>query len=139
MSITAEQLTSMMSPDVAELNPHVTPAAKRSKWGNVPTTVDGHRFASKKEATHYAGLKLLADGGLITNLQLQPRFTLHDAYVDSNGDKVRAVVYVADFMWIDAKTGRTHVLDSKGVKTDVFKIKEKLFRAKYPEIIFEVR
>lgn len=124
------------SPDVLALNPGLQGQAtgKPSKYRNVPTEVDGHRFASKKEATHYLQLRLLLDAGQICNLILQPRFTLQEA-----GDGMRAVTYVADFMWDDLYTKRTHVLDSKGVKTKEFRIKEKLFRAKYPQYAYEVR
>lgn len=125
------------SPDVLALNPQLMKPAKRSKYGNTPTTVDGIRFASKKEAQAYQRLKLMEQAGQIETLTLQPRFVLQDAYVTPNGEKLRVVVYVADFMWVDRRTGRTHVLDAKGMKTQVYRIKEKLFRAKYPQYIFE--
>lgn len=51
---------------------------------------------------------------------------------------MRAIKYVADFLWTDLLTGKTHVKDSKGFKTKEFRIKEKLFKALYPQYVFEV-
>lgn len=140
---TSEQLTRAMSSDVKILNPDIVDdlqsESRASKYGNVPTEVDGHRFASKKEARDYVALDIMRRAGQIIDLELQPRFVLQDAYTADDGTKVRSVVYVADFMWKDARTGRTHVLDSKGFKNAVYRVKEKLFRAKYPHIVFEAR
>jgi hypothetical protein len=115
------------SPDVLELNPQLKGIAKGSKYGNIPTTIDGHRFASKKEARDYRMLKLWENAGQIANLKLQPKFKLAEG-----------ITYIADFMWDDLHTGKTHVLDSKGFKTKEFRIKEKLFRQLYPQYTFEV-
>ena len=117
------------SPDVLALNPHLQDVShkKANKYGNIPTLVDGHRFASKKEAGHYLQLRILQDAGQIANLKLQPRFKLAEG-----------ITYVADFLWDDLHTGKTHVKDSKGFRTKEFRIKEKLFRQLYPQYIFEV-
>lgn len=125
------------SPDVLALNPGLPDLVRdkkpAAKYRNVPTEADGHRFASKKEATDYTALKLLEQAGQITGLRLQPEFVLQDAQPGQ-----RAIKYVADFMWVDRLTGRTHVKDSKGFRTKEFRIKEKLFKAKYPQYVYEV-
>lgn len=129
------------SADVLELNPMlraIVDDKKAAKYHNIPTEADGHRFASKKEARDYATLKLLEQAGQIANLRLQPRFVLQEAYTDSAGIGHRMIEYVADFMWNDLHTGKTHVKDSKGLRTPVFLLKAKLFRAKYPQYVFEV-
>jgi hypothetical protein len=130
----------MFSPDVIALNPGLQLSGKKTKakYGNVPTEADGHTFSSKKEAGDYLQLRILQEAGQIANLQLQPRFLLQEAYRDGAGQHHRKIEYVADFMWDDLHTGKTHVLDSKGVRTPLFRLKEKLFRRQYPQYIFEV-
>ena len=90
-----------------------------SKYKNVKTTIDGITFDSKKEATRYAELKLLARSGLIQNLRLQVPFELIPKQ-----DGERAVKYITDFVYTE--NGETVVEDVKGIKTDVYKIKKKL-------------
>jgi hypothetical protein len=92
-----------------------------SKYGNRRTEVDGITFASAKEAKRYGELKLLERAGQITSLTLQPRFPLKVA-----GKLV--TTYVADFSYLE-RDGRVVVEDAKGFKTDVYKIKAKLFDA----------
>ena len=120
------------SDDVLALNPELRaivgkPARRAAKYGNIPTVVDGIRFDSKKEAKDYCTLKLLEQAGQIVNLRLQPAFDLPGG-----------IRYIADFIWDDTHTKRTHVKDTKGFKTPAFKLKEKLFRATYPQYVFEV-
>ena len=49
---------------------------KRSKYKNIKVVIDGIKFDSKKEASHYYQLKDLLDEGKITNLALQPKFNI---------------------------------------------------------------
>jgi hypothetical protein len=44
---------------------------KPSKYRNVPVTVDGIRFASKREAAYYCELKLREKAGEVSGLSLQ--------------------------------------------------------------------
>ena len=55
---------------------------------------------------------------------------------DKNGKKHRATTYIADFV-IKYKNGVESVIDIKGKKTEVFKIKEKMLLYFYPEIDFK--
>ena len=107
-----------------------------NKYGNKKVTVDGITFDSKHEASIYTELKLLERCGAIRNLQLQVPFTLLEPY-EINGKKVRAVKYVADFVFINEK-GEQEVWDAKGMKTDVYKLKKKLFEQRYNIEIKEV-
>lgn len=104
--------------------------ARRSKYNAKKKVVDGHLFHSTKEAERYCELKLFLKAGLIRNLVLQPRFLLQDEFFDKNGVKHKKIEYVADFMYID-KCGKTIVEDVKGVLTDVYKLKKKMFLKKY--------
>lgn len=110
-----------------------------SKYKNKKTEVDGIKFDSLKEARRYGELKLLVKAGMIKDLELQPVFelVLRQVY---QGKTMRKVSYIADFMYKDIKRGITVVEDVKGFKTDVYKIKMKLFLYKYPDYEFkEVR
>jgi len=104
-----------------------------SKYKNVPTIVDGIRFASQAEAKRDAELKLLHLAGKIRLLQRQPRFPL---FVNS----VKICTYVGDWQYLEfdqtqTVAGSTMVVeDRKGVQTPAFKLKWKLAKALYPEI-----
>lgn len=93
---------------------------KRPKFRNVPTFVDGHRFASKLEARRYSELKLLQRGRAIDQLELQPRFR-----IEIGG--VHVCDYVADFAYVE---GLARVVeDTKGVMTPDCRIKLNLMKA----------
>lgn len=112
-----------------------------SKYKNVKTIVDGIKFDSKKEAQRYADLRLAEINGLISNLERQVKFELVPAqYVEINGKRTfaeRKVTYIADFVYYDRETGRTVAEDVKGYRTEAYRIKRKLFRFKYPGIVFK--
>ena len=102
-----------------------------SKYKNKKTQIDMYVFDSAKEAKRYIELKLLERAGEISNLELQPRFLLQESF-KKNGKTYRKIDYVADFKYIEK--GKTKVEDVKGLQTDVFKIKHKLFEKKYPDL-----
>lgn len=99
-----------------------------SKYHNKKTEVDGILFDSKKEAKRYGELKLLQKAGVIKHLELQPRFTLQPFFA-CDGNRYRKIEYVGDFAYIEG--GRKVVEDVKGMFTDVYKIKKKLFLYQY--------
>jgi Protein of unknown function (DUF1064). len=89
------------------------------KYGNQPTEIGAHKFASKREAKRYAVLASMQEQGEITNLRLQKRYP-----IVVNGKKV--CVYVGDFEYQSG--GMVIVEDAKGVKTSVYKLKRKLMQ-----------
>lgn len=101
-----------------------------SKYRNQKRRVDNITFDSKAEARRYQELKALLNAGEITKLMIQPNFILQDAFVDEDGERVRAITYRADFSYTD-KDGRQIVEDVKGYKTAEYKLKAKLFRFLY--------
>jgi hypothetical protein len=110
----------------------------RHKYGAIKTTLDGHTFDSRAEANYYAQLKLLQKAGEICTIQLQPRYEIIESYKHpETGKKVQPTYYVADFL-VAYSDGRTEVVDVKGVKTEAYKIKKKLFESKYGKAIREV-
>ena len=102
----------------------------RSKYHACKTVVDGITFDSKKEAKRYAELKLLERGGAIKDLRRQVRYELIPAF-ECGGKHYRPTSYVADFVYTDCKTGAEVVEDCKGFRTDVYKIKAKLFAHRF--------
>lgn len=113
---------------------------RRNKYNARKVTLDNHRFDSKAEAARYTELKLLLRQRLISHLELQPEFVLIEPYVNGVGKKIRGMKYRADFRYIDMKTGETVVEDVKGRKTEVYRIKKKLFELKYhPQTVVEIR
>lgn len=101
--------------------------ALSAKYRNTPETVDGIRFASRREAKRYGELKLLERAKQIIGLTLQPRYPLI-----VNGHKV--CTYVADFSYFDAKLRKIVVEDAKGFRTKDYAIKRKLLQALQPDL-----
>lgn len=102
-----------------------------NKYRNKKVQVDMYVFDSIAESKRYKELKLLERAGEIQDLELQPRFLLQEAF-KKNGKAYRKIEYIADFKYIE--NGKTVVEDVKGMQTDVFKIKHKLFEKKYPDL-----
>lgn len=102
-----------------------------NKYKNKKVQVDMYVFDSIAESKRYKELALLAKTGKIKELELQPRFLLQESF-KKNGKTYRKIDYVADFKYIE--NGKIIVEDVKGIQTDVFKLKHKLFEKKYPEL-----
>lgn len=92
------------------------------------TTVDDIVFDSRKEADRYLVLKGMEEDGLIEDLRRQVRYELIPAF-DVDGKHYRPVYYVADFVYVE--DGEDVVEDVKGMRTDVYKLKSKLFARRY--------
>lgn len=104
-----------------------------SKYHSKKVTVDGITFDSKKESNRYLELKLLERSGKIKDLDLQHRFTLQEPF-KKNGKTIRAITYVADFLYFDIDRCKSIVEDVKGFKTDIYQLKKKMFEYKYPDL-----
>lgn len=109
---------------------------KKSKYGNKKVVIDGIKFDSKKEAIRYSELMLLEKTGEITDLKLQQRYILQESF-KIDGKTIRAITYIADFTYKD-KNGDLVVEDVKGMKTQVYNIKRKMFAKRYGIEIKEV-
>lgn len=110
------------------------------KYHNTKTVADGIKFDSKLEAERYAQLKILERAGVIRALELQPSFELLPSF-RKNGKTWRKTVYKADFRYILADDDRIIIEDVKGstaVITDVFRLKQKLFEYRYPELTIKI-
>lgn len=118
---------------------------KTGKYRNVRTMVDGIPFDSQKEARRFIELKYLLKAGKIRNLKLQPQFTLQESYITPEGERVRAIRYVADFsyerrdqnapiFWVKV----VEDVKSQATRTEKYKIKKKLMLERLGIAIEEV-
>ena len=120
-------------------DPRFNQKSKKSKYGAKKVTVDGITFDSQKEANRWVELCWLQKAKVITELDRQVRFELIPAQYDKHGKILeRSVKYVADFAYIDMKTGERIVEDTKGFKTQEYIIKRKLMLYFYHIRIREV-
>jgi len=117
-------------------NPITEEKQKQSKYKNKKVVIDGIKFDSQKEANRYVELKLMEDTDYIKDLELQKKFELIPKY-EINGRKVRAMNYICDFYYYDVLNKKYIVEDVKGMKTQVYKLKKKMFEYKYKIEIIE--
>lgn len=101
----------------------VKKCAKRTKFGNRWTIIDGVKFQSETEAARWLVLRAMEKAGAIADLQLQVRYPLL-----VNGKKV--CTYVSDFTYIrDGQEVTEDVKSAYTAKLPVFILKAKLFAA----------
>ena len=108
-----------------------------SKYHNKKVNYNGITFDSIKEKNRYIELKLLEKAGLIKDLKLQYEFELQPAFTLKN-KKIRKISYIADFYYFDNKLNDYVVEDTKGMRTEIYKIKKKIFQYKYKKEIIEL-
>jgi len=114
-------------------------ASKNSKQRNIKTEINGIKFDSRKEAKRYEDLMLMLKAGEISELKLQPQFTLQEAYTTPDGIRVRKITYIADFSYI---RGVEKIVED--VKSDFtrknkdYRIKKKMMAERFGIIIQEV-
>lgn len=109
--------------------------AKANKYHNTKVIYNGIKFDSQREKNYYIKLQLLQEYKIIEDLKRQVKFELQPSF-EINGKKVRAINYIADFTY--REKGKLHVIDVKGVRTNEYKLKKKMFEYKYNIEIEEV-
>lgn len=123
----------------------------KNKYGAVKESRGEIVFDSRKEAARFDELMLLLRAGKIRDLRLQAQFTLKESYVTPEGERIRAIRYVADFVYEaaeyvcdpDGESGivwRTVVEDTKSpaTRTPVYEMKKKLMHEKFGIRIREI-
>ena len=108
-------------------------AIRAGKYHSKKTVIDGINFDSKKEAMRYQELKLLERAGKIRDLKLQPEYELIPKF-KKNNKTYRKTIYKADFSYFDIEGNKYIIEDVKGFKTDVYKLKKKLFEYTYTDL-----
>lgn len=119
---------------------------KKNKYGNRKVVRDGIKFDSEREAARFGELKVLRSMGKIRDLRLQANFTLVEGYTTIEGERIKPMVYRADFTYERTTepdcNGTVHWLreveDAKGAKTKDYLLKKKLMQDKYGITIREV-
>ena len=117
------------NPDLLRLNPELSEGSgrlpkgqeerpKRSKYGNIRTEYRGRVYDSKAEARRAAELDALVPAEIVAWF---PQVTFNLA---------GGIRYRCDFLVI-LPDGTWRAEDCKGFQTQVWKIKQKLFREKY--------
>ena len=118
---------------------------KVNKYRNTPTTrvtASGAvlRFASMKEARRFDWLIERERRGEIRELRLQVDFTLQEAYTDTEGRRVRAIRYRADFTYYEGAQEVKVVEDvkSRATRTKEYAMKKKMLKDRFGLDITEV-
>lgn len=101
------------------------------------------RFDSQREARRYDELMLLLKAGDIRKLKLQPQYTLQESYITPEGERIRAIRYVADFCYErrDERDEWTLIVEdvkSRATATQVYRNKKKMMREIYGISVQEV-
>lgn len=115
--------------------PEEAKGPKRSKYGNKRVTLYGEEFDSQAEMRRYLELLQRQNRGEISGVRAHPTFELQPAFRDKQGGRHYGITYTPDFEYFEQ--GQWIVEDvkgGKGTQTEVWRVKAKLFRAKYPEI-----
>lgn len=110
---------------------------KQSKYKNKKVIYDGIKFDSKKEMAYYIKLKMLEEKSKIKKLELQKTYELQPSF-KVNGKTYRKITYKADFSYITTEDDKLHIVDTKGFRTEVYKLKRKMFAYKYGIEIEEI-
>lgn len=97
------------------------PAPKPNKFHNQPTTVDGIRFDSKREARYYEQLKIRQATGEVAYWHRQVPIHL------PGGTK-----YLVDFLVFFPDGRKPEYVDAKGKETQVFRVKKREIEHQYP-------
>lgn len=98
---------------------------KKPKYNNKKVEHNGIKFDSKKELKFYLQLLERERNGEVSNIRLQVPFTLQPSF-KFNGKTIRAITYKADFVYYDNTDNKEHIVDTKGFRTEVYKIKKKI-------------
>lgn len=112
-----------------------------SKYNAARIEYEGVKFDSRKELRFYLYLKDLEKEKIIKDIKRQVKFELQEKFKCGN-KTIRSINYIADFTCVvmnadkfksaigcsneEIKENQTVILDTKGYKTEVYKIKYKL-------------
>jgi hypothetical protein len=111
-----------MSPE--QVMAHRMKFEPRSKYGAKRVSVDGYGFDSKAEAKRYGILKLMLAAGLISDLQVHPRYGIKYG-------RHEICVVELDFVYTKRDEDVPTYEDVKGMDNPLSKLKRKLVEAFY--------
>lgn len=143
--VTMNDLRKHLSDDIRALNPEIFAVTlpppdepgerqgRKSKFGNIKVKIGERTFDSRAEARRYLVLKAQEDAGEIKGLMCQVPIQLQEGF-DYKGEKVRPIVYTADFVWMVGRV--TYVEDLKSAptsKTKDFRLRWRLLQYAYKD------
>ena len=111
---------------------------KDTKYHSTKAERAGVRFDSQKEARRYDELMTMLRAGIITDLRLQPQFTLQESYCTERGERIRAIRYTADFSYRFGGNRVVEDVKSAATRTKEYLRNKKFMRSKYGIDIQEV-
>lgn len=115
--------------------------SSKSKYRNKQIVTRGHVFDSIKESERYLELSQWQREGKVQDLILQPPFILQVEFIDAQGKKHMPIIYFADFMYRETKNPEITIVEdvkaAVGFKTEIYKLKKKLFLYKYRNVVFK--
>lgn len=112
---------------------------RASKYNAKKVEIDGIKFDSKAEGEYYLHLKQQVAERQILGFERQKRMLLQEGFnVEGVEGKIRPIFYVVDFI-VTENDGTVTYIDVKGVETDVFKLKKKLFMKRYNTALLKVK
>lgn len=100
------------------------------RLGLIPT--DGIVFDSTMEAEYYRDVLQPRELAGEIEVTLQPKFVLINAF-EKDGVKYRPITYIPDFL-ATYPDGCKEAIDVKGMQTETFNLKRKLFDFVFPDI-----
>lgn len=101
------------------------------RYNNTKVWYNGEQYDSKKEAAKAEWLDYQKSIGAIESWRPHPKFVVMPRF-KKDGKLFRPILYIADFE-VKYPDGRVEIIDIKGMKTEVFKLKMKLWNYKYQD------
>lgn len=98
-----------------------------NKYHNKKCFYKGMTFDSKKERDYYVILEMMLKNKQITDLKTQVKFELQPSF-KFKGKTIRSINYIADFTYV--KDEKLIIVDTKGYRTEVYKLKKKIMQFK---------
>ena len=109
-----------------------------TKYHNAPAERAGIKFDSRKEARRYDELMVMLKSGIISDLRLQPQFTIQESYITETGERIRAVRYTADFSYRFGGKLVVEDVKSTATRTKEYLRNKKFMRSKFGIDIQEI-
>lgn len=107
--------------------------AREFAHANLLNENDIVKFDSEAESKRHRFLRKLEKEGRIAAISVHQSFTIMNDFTNAAGKRFGELVYEADFVYRDSE-GKVHVEDVKGAATDDFRIKRRLFDARYKDL-----
>lgn len=101
------------------------------EYHRTQVALDGYLFDSETECRYYKHLLELGERDLIADIEVKPSFVLIPPF-EWCGHKENGMVYTPDFSYIELKTNTRVYIEVKGVLTDEFRLRLKIWKWLHP-------